>query len=92
MPEHSDFWAAIDQRIDAAVNAAVQRERDVLAHVIAKLQADISKRIDQCIAKIEEEFRQSRAELEQTRTQLRMLNQDKPDAEGVIRKEYLTPH
>jgi hypothetical protein len=76
-------WNEIDRHIDSRVAAAIKAERkrgrDVLSEVLAEVQATIGKRFDVTIASLED-----------ARRELRKLNADKADGNGIHRRQYYT--
>jgi hypothetical protein len=83
--------ASLDQRIAAAVDAAVERavtaERrrniDILGKIVSELRAMFDDKLARTID-----------EIAGVRNELRLMNQDKSQVTGIIRKEYFTlqPH
>jgi hypothetical protein len=82
------YWSAVDARIEQAVTRAVEaaikaereRNRALMAEVLGQLQRAIDDKLTRAVTQVE-----------QVQTEIRKLNADRPDANGIVRREYFTP-
>ena len=87
---NDDFWAAIDARIAAAVKAESERVNARL-HEQAKVHKVVLKLIDELGKTIDEKLARATDKVEAVGTEIRKLNADRPDSNGIVRREYFTP-
>jgi hypothetical protein len=72
--------SALDDRIQAIVDAAILKERGFMRQVIAEVIADLQVRggaDDDLLAKLNDDVHE--------------LFQNRPDSRGIVRRQYFTP-
>lgn len=88
---NDDYWAAIDQRIAAAIEAALKIERKnnraVMAEVLAQLQHAIDERLTRATTQVDA----AATQVEKVSSEIRRMNADRPDADGILRRQFFTP-
>ena len=77
----------IDQRIAAAVEAERERNYAVMQAAFRELLAMIDKRIDAALAVADK----AASQIEKVGSEVRRLTADKPDGNGIVRRQCFTP-
>jgi hypothetical protein len=77
----------IDERIEQAVSANYEHNRRVMAQVIAELEHISEKRF----RAIEARLNAATSQIEAVGTEIRKLNADKADGNGIVRRQCFTP-
>jgi hypothetical protein len=77
----------IDQRIEQAVSANYEHNRAVMVQVIAELEHIFEKRLRAIEARLDV----ATSQVEAVGTEIRKLNANQPDGNGIVRRQCFTP-
>jgi predicted house-cleaning noncanonical NTP pyrophosphatase (MazG superfamily) len=92
---HNNYITALepedlDERIKRAVAAAFEDERTQILDVLKRVGAMLEQH-EKSLSETRAEWSATRGEIDDVQRKIRMLNQNRPDADGIIRREYYTP-